>query len=637
MPLPPRLIAPAAFALAALLAVVAAAWAGRVIETRTAAEVQSLLEREGLTWVEVASDGLQVRLTGTAPTEALRFRAVNLTGSLVDAGRIRDRMEVTPAQAIKAPRFSVELLRNDKGISLIGLVPASHGSAALAAEVAEATPQAEVTDMLTQADYAAPEGWDTAVEFGLTALAMLPQSKISIEAGKVTITAISGSESQRNRLRRELEREKPEGLRADIRISAPRPVLTPFTLRFIIDQDGARFDACSADTEVARNRIIAAALAAGLKGKADCTIGLGAPSPRWAEAAQLGIRAVAALGAGSITFSDADVTLLATPDTPRAGFDRIVGELQAALPDVFSLKATLPEKPDTGPAEGPAEFVATLTPEGQVQLRGRLTDDVLRAAVASFAKAHFGADKVYIATVPDPTLPEGWPVRVLAGLQALSELTEGRVVVRADMVEVTGVTATIAARDAVTRVLSARLGKGQSFKVNLRYDQALDPLAALPTPLECVTAMNAVLARQKITFAPGSAEIDSSARDTMDALAEEMRKCPDIAMEIAGHTDAQGRDTTNLALSQARAEAVLLGLQGRRVLVGSLTAKGYGEARPIADNDTAAGREANRRIEFTLIGTDALTPAAGVEVDEDFVSAAPQEKTRRPRRRPDSE
>ncbi len=71
-------------------------------------------------------------------------------------------------------------------------------------------------------------------------------------------------------------------------------------------------------------------------------------------------------------------------------------------------------------------------------------------------------------------------------------------------------------------------------------------------------------------------------------------------MEIAGHTDSQGREEMNLALSRSRADAVLAALMARRVLTSSLTAKGYGEAEPIADNATEEGREANRRIEFRL-------------------------------------
>ena len=671
MRLPARLIAPAAFAAAACLSLLAAFWAAVAIETRTGAAVQSLMTREDLSWVEITTNGLQVRLSGTAPNEAQRFRAMNLTGSLVDSGRIRDRMDVTPARAIEAPRFSVELLRNDDGISLIGLVPTASSNSALADEVASIAAGAKIVDMLEQAEFPAPDGWDRAVDFGLTALKMLPRSKISIAADRVAITAISGSESERRKFETALARAKPRGLAISINISAPRPVLTPFTLRFLKDERGARFDACSADTDAARDRITAAASAAGLADKADCTVGLGVPTPRWAEAAELGIRAVADLGAGSITFSDADVSLLAAVETPQATFDRVVGELEAALPDVFSLNATLPEKPKAAPAEGPAEFTATLSADGAVELRGRLTDATLRDAVASFAKARFGADAVYTATRLDPDLPDGWPVRVLAGLRAMSELAEGSIVVRADVVEVTGVSSAVGAKAEITRTLSDQLGQGQAFKVSVRYDAALDPQAALPTPDECVSTLNAALARKKITFAPGSAEIVSEARDTLDALADQMRLCPDIPMEIAGHTDSQGGEGSNLALSQARAEAVLLGLQGRRVLVGALSAEGYGETRPLGDNETESGREANRRIEFTLItptaspgttGTSdaaagsaaeptmaadtkptaagnvppdgAALPDATAEAEAPFISAAPPEPTRRAKRRP---
>ena len=612
MRFPPRLIAPAAFLGALLISILAASWAASWIEKRTGEDVRGLYLREGLDWVEVQTDGLQVRLHGTAPDEAKRFRAVNLASSLVDSGRIRDLMQVTPAQAIEAPRFSVELLRNDDGISIIGLVPGQEQADALNDEVTAAAKGAPVANMLEQADFPAPQGWDAAVGFGVRALGLLERAKISISADKVAITAISGSDSERRSLESQLARAKPEGLQIAMDISAPRPVLTPFTLRFLIDAQGARFDACSADTEQARDRIIAAAVASGLTGKADCVIGLGVPSPSWADATTLGIKAVAAMGGGSITFSDADVSLLATEATPKDTFDRVVGELQAALPDVFSLKATLPEKPKTAAPEGPPEFTATLSAEGAVQLRGRLTDEMSRNAVSSFAKARFGASNVYTATRLDPNLPEGWPVRVLAGLQAMSNLAEGSIVVRADAVEVTGITISPGAQAEITRTLSGQLGQGQAFTVNVQYDKSRDPEADLPTPQECVAQLNAVLAKHKIVFSPGSAEIESDARDTMAALADILRKCPDVAMEIGGHTDAQGSETGNQALSQARAEAVLLGLQGRRVLVGSLTAKGYGESQPIADNGTEEGREKNRRIEFKLLSNGTVAGAAPV-------------------------
>jgi OOP family OmpA-OmpF porin len=83
----------------------------------------------------------------------------------------------------------------------------------------------------------------------------------------------------------------------------------------------------------------------------------------------------------------------------------------------------------------------------------------------------------------------------------------------------------------------------------------------------------------------------------------------------------------NLSLSQSRANAVLNALMSRRILTTGLTAKGYGETVPIADNSTEEGREANRRIEFTLIRpkpTAPETPTA-LEQQEAAQPAAPTE------------
>lgn len=646
-----NLIALVAFTGAAVLAMLVAFIMAVIVENRSAAAVRARLDAAAMTWASVEADGLQVVLTGTAPNEAARFRAINLAGGVVEASRVRDALDVTPARAIEAPRFSVEMLRNDDGIQLIGLLPepaldadgnpvaAVIGETALSAAARALTPEAEVADMLETAAYPAPEGWDDALAFGIKALEMLPRAKISVAADRIAVTAISDSEAEKRRLEAELREAAPDGIELVLEISAPRPVLTPFTLRFLIADEGARFDACSADTDIARARIITAATAAGLLGKATCTVGLGVPSPRWAEAVEAGIRAVKDMGQGTITFSDGDVTLEAAVGTPQATFDRVVGELQTALPPAFSLDAVLPRAAEV--QEGPAEFTATLSAEGKVELRGRLIDEMQRDAVDAFAKAKFGSTDVYTATRLDPNLPQGWPVRVLAGIEALSELESGNLTVRADTVEVAGVTGSQTAQDRITQTLSAALGQGARFRVIVSYDEDLDPLAALPTPAECKAEVDAATTRQKITFTPGSAEIASAAQSTIAALADILTDCPGISLEIAGHTDAQGSEGGNLALSQARAEAVRIALEGRGVDVSKITAKGYGEMVPIAENDTVPGREANRRIEFTLTGVTATpttppTPVAGSPDfgGDDSPSVAPTEATQRPERRP---
>jgi OOP family OmpA-OmpF porin len=102
----------------------------------------------------------------------------------------------------------------------------------------------------------------------------------------------------------------------------------------------------------------------------------------------------------------------------------------------------------------------------------------------------------------------------------------------------------------------------------------------------------------------------------------------------------------NLGLSQSRADAVLNGLLAREVLVSNLTAQGYGESQPIADNDTEEGRERNRRIEFRLLSTavsgeaadadpDAATEA-GADGASDETERTPPSADIRPVQRPDS-
>ena len=68
------------FAIAAILSLVAAAFSVQLVEDYSEIEIRSVMDRNGLTWAEVEADGLRVVLAGTAPTEALRFRALSLGG-----------------------------------------------------------------------------------------------------------------------------------------------------------------------------------------------------------------------------------------------------------------------------------------------------------------------------------------------------------------------------------------------------------------------------------------------------------------------------------------------------------------------------------------------------------------------------
>ncbi|WP_299624995.1 OmpA family protein [uncultured Tateyamaria sp.] len=596
----------ATFTAAAVLALVAANLSVKLIEETSEIGVRTALDERGMTWAEVEADGLQVTLAGIAPTEAIRFSALSTAGGIVDAARVIDDMQVEAAAALAAPRFSAEILRNDAGISIIGLMPTSTDHDDVLDRIRAIAGTAPVTDLIETADYPAPAGWEDALGFALNAMERLPRAKVSVEAGRVSINAITDSGDEKTQLEAQLNRAAPPGLQVALDIAAPRPVITPFTLRLVKSEDGTQFDACSADTEHARTQIMSAAMRAGLTGPGTCQIGMGVPSPNWSVAVAQAIDALAALGAGSVTFSDADVTLVAAEGTDQDAFDRVVGELENDLPEVFALYAKLPETVD--PNQGPPEFVATLSPEGLVQLRGRLSDENLRSVTDSFARAAFGSDNVYTATRLVDDLPGDWPVRVLAGLEALSELSNGAVTVSPTTVLISGSTGNPQASTNIASLLATKLGEAEEFDIRVRYEEKLDPIAALPTPDECEAEIAEIIGTSKITFEPGSATVDVSALGTIDDIAEVLKQCGDIRLEIQGHTDSQGREEMNQNLSQARAQSVLNELRARRVLTASFSAKGYGESNPIASNEEEEGREANRRIEFKLIRPKPTTP-----------------------------
>lgn len=594
------LIVLSAFASAAVLSLVAAGQFLRLIEEGSEIGVREALDAEGLVWAEVEADGLTVTLAGEAPTEALRFAAVSTAGSVVDAARIIDEMHVTAVSGIAPPRFSIEILRNDAGLSVFGLIPAESDRDDLVARLAAAAPGKPVSDLIQTADYSTPDGWKDALDFAISAVKLLPRSKVSMDADRVIVTAISDSSSRKTALEKQLNAAAPRDLKLTLEIAAPRPVITPFTLRFVIDEGGPRFDACAADTDAARDAILRAAQAAGVAGTASCTVAMGVPTPRWSDAVTLAIDGLKRLGAGSVTFADADITLIAAMGTDPALFDRVVGELENALPDVFALHARLlePEKVDN---QGPPEFVATLSPEGLVQLRGRLNDDALRELADSYARAAFGSGNVYVAARVDDGLPMTWPSRVLAALEGLAQLDSGVVTVTPDRIMLKGNTGDQDAQQGISQLFAAKLGEAEVFDIDITYLEKLDPVAVLPTPEECEAEVQAIQETAKIGFEPGSATIAAESLGIMDDIAEILRQCEGIRLEIQGHTDSQGREEMNLSLSQARAQSVLNELRARRVLTSTFVATGYGETQPIADNGTEEGREENRRIEFKLI------------------------------------
>lgn len=579
--------------------------AANYIERQSRIQVQTALNIGGQDWVDVDSDGLQILLTGAAPSEIERFRAFTQAGTGIDPRRVVDNMTIAVEEPVDPPEFKIELLRNDQGISLIGLVPAETDREALVSSLGRETAAPKITDLLESADYPVPPKWKEALNFGLRALQLMPQSKISIEPGKVQVSGLAESRTEQAELEGQLKNLVPDGVSLETEISAPRPVVSPFTLRFVIDDEGARFDACAANNEESRDLILDAAVKAGVDKGTTCILALGSPTPEWPKAAVAVIGAVAALGQGNVTISGVEIALTAPATIDQKIFDNVVGNLEQALPDVFTLQAELETPQDV--EEGPAEFTATLAADRTIAMRGRITDRQMQEAVNSFAQARFA--NVEGALRSDDSTPGGWTVKVIAGLEAIGILQRGNVKITPELIDISGVSGDSRAPEHVASVLSARLGPGVKYQLSVRYDRRLDPTLALPTGRECVDRVNIIMSESAIGFEPNKSAIAGDPSATLARMKDALEDCEEFQIEAGGHTDSQGSDGFNADLSRSRAQTLVNAMKDAGIDITYISSKGYGESQPIMSNDTEQGREANRRIEFRLLSENPVSNA----------------------------
>jgi outer membrane protein OmpA-like peptidoglycan-associated protein len=104
-----------------------------------------------------------------------------------------------------------------------------------------------------------------------------------------------------------------------------------------------------------------------------------------------------------------------------------------------------------------------------------------------------------------------------------------------------------------------------------------------------------------VTFAHDSADLSPAFFDVLTSVSKVLKEFDKSVVEVAGHTDSTGSDAYNQTLSERRAGSVAQYLRSQGVLNDRLLTVGMGKRRPVADNSTVDGRQANRRVEITMV------------------------------------
>ena len=238
----------------------------------------------------------------------------------------------------------------------------------------------------------------------------------------------------------------------------------------------------------------------------------------------------------------------------------------------------------------PPSFEAELVEDGKVRLRGVMPDqDNIDRIVAAASAVYGSANVINEMSVGDSVASPDYLSTLPAIFGAIEGLTPWRVNVENGTASIEG---QAISEDAVAgteaRLATALNAAGLTLSSSLQVDP--NAVATVLTELLQGTA----------TFRVGSSELSPEATELLNEAVEILLANPTTRLRVEGHTDDVGSDADNLALSEARSQAVVDYLVGGGVGADRLVAVGFGESQPIADNATADGRAQNRRIEFVV-------------------------------------
>ena len=241
-------------------------------------------------------------------------------------------------------------------------------------------------------------------------------------------------------------------------------------------------------------------------------------------------------------------------------------------------------------AAGATFAQANVVQPGQVLAAGTLPDEGSKAAVLAKLREVYGADKVVDQiSIDKVATPANWNQYVQKLLTPdLKQISRGQLKIDGSTVSLRGEVGNEAVRQRIASNIATSLNPTYTVNNGLRVSAADQGV------------LDSALANRIIEFESGKAELTPAGKAILDEMVVALRKLDKRKVDIIGHTDSAGLRATNQGLSQARAEAVKAYLSSHGINGELLTASGQGPDRPIASNDTAEGRQRNRRIEFRM-------------------------------------
>jgi len=250
----------------------------------------------------------------------------------------------------------------------------------------------------------------------------------------------------------------------------------------------------------------------------------------------------------------------------------------------------------------PASFHARIE-KGTLTLRGSLPNEAIKTAILQRAHELYGAtpDRVVNELAVDPNVePAAWVGNVSKVLPILGRMKErGSIIIDGRSLVLSGRVDSDRAKSTMLQDVAPLTQTGLKLEDHILAAQLAAPSPTLQKKLDETLTLGS------IEFESNATTILPRSRATLDQLITILRRAPNTAIEIGGHTDKYGAPDYNLQLSRRRAEAVRHYFISHG-LTNQFTAVGYGDSRPLSVTQTRAGLQRNRRIELRIKGTGDL-------------------------------
>ena len=490
---------------------------------------------------------------------------------------------------VRADPFVWSASYDGESVTLEGYVPNEVVHETLVATVRAVLARAAIVDRMTVAS-GEPEGFAEAASFAVNALGQFQKGGVTLDGLTLDIAGVARSVDDYETVSDGLARGLPPGMKVVSNAIVPAPV-SPYGWSATRD-GGAVVLSGYVPSRATRDEVatLARSLFAGLDVTDKVRVASGEPKMDWIGAIKFAMSELAELATGSVTLGDKTYAIEGEAASPEA-FTRLMDATGRTLPASLALESAEVVPPKVSPYR----FSAERAPR-RITLAGFVPTEKDKKTILATARRTLGAVEIVDQLGFASGAPADFVEAASTVLQAVARLAGGRAEIIDGDVEIDG---GVYAQGAVEEIVAAAeetLPKGFMATISVVTRQPGQPLTAE----QCDQLLQDELQTGRIEFDGSKATLSRDSFGLLDRIAATLVRCPQAKVEVGAHSDSEGSASRNRDRTQSRAEAVVDYLVDAAVMRERLTAVGYGETVPVADNSTAEGKAANRRVEFKM-------------------------------------